>query len=993
MAPSPLRSATGGLFTIGGSLRTTAPTAGDAAVLQTFTITNTEGAATSPGLVRVPIHFKDGDMPSGSIPQVEIQGGAEITDIQFSSRATWNSGALKRCVCYFRDSTFTAAQTRTYDVSAQTGSFNDTPAFTTTDVSNEADLKVLFSNVRTADELQEGQFANFAVVSGDATVTVSYTAHGRSVGDSFIKWRGNITNQGGLPFKGRLFTVDTVDVNSFTFEHPDGTANATENDGGSDTFIWFPVAVNNHEAVFNDGLLANTRLDLAESGPIACTWIMTQMMKDSVTTSLSNTMSLRWLITAYNDGTDTINGNLEYLAMPLNATRNVAGIAEWNYTAKLQDDITVKETYTEVAHMARSSWATVRMDNDDQHGKSHWLVPSQMPTLIAVHDAEYMENAFIVPPFPLIGASIPANDVATYVPSDNLGFRDDTDASGGYNGRTPLNEEDTTCLLKGDAQSWRAARVNAYHAAHFPCVLREPASDTCISYILRPKASEEYNFEADGMEAPTDDYWGGRVTAVSSEGTWDNDTAGMNNGSHQVSPAFGQWLLTGELVFLEMLMNTAMKSAHNTGFNRNLINEPIASRASAWSIPSTQWSGIVAGRSLANWRYIGWQSLAIGHCAGTIPDAHPQGNYWRKVNEHQGDMFQASYDVLPQVWKDVGMFISVDNSSKSGHRYFFDLMNGVSFAYVHMLTEDPGYDTMANAFARYVKAKFQMNHSAMGRYNSCERVDPEDLNPSTSPPHTPANMFADIQDDCYVIGNDDDLYIKSPNNKNWEADDKIIAMSYNGEQNSRVVLIELPVATEKHIISSTGTFVVKLSDTQGGGAIDLPTQSFPAITSITQADPVVITFASDPGIADNKEFTIENILGMTELNTSIANEDEWWRANNPSAGAPWTIEVQYKPGSSWTNLDGTGFTAYTSGGDIATERLCFQVQWAGENTSGTNPSPGGYAVMAAMLMRMRHNGGDADLDDALMTELNTYISAEDYTAGGNDLQYASRDLT
>ena len=74
------------------------------------------------------------------------------------------------------------------------------------------------------------------------------------------------------------------------------------------------------------------------------------------------------------------------------------------------------------------------------------------------------------------------------------------------------------------------------------------------------------------------------------------------------------------------------------------------------------------------------------------------------------------------------------------------------------------------------------------------------------------------------------------------------------------------------------------------------------ITGATQADPVVITSASH-GFSDGDEVTIENVVGMTDLNGNTYQV---------ASSATDTFELQDLDGN---DIDGTGFSAYVSAGD------------------------------------------------------------------------------
>ncbi len=70
-----------------------------------------------------------------------------------------------------------------------------------------------------------------------------------------------------------------------------------------------------------------------------------------------------------------------------------------------------------------------------------------------------------------------------------------------------------------------------------------------------------------------------------------------------------------------------------------------------------------------------------------------------------------------------------------------------------------------------------------------------------------------------------------------------------------------------------------------------------AITGVTQANPGVVTTATDMGLLDGAVVTITGVVGMTEINTQVV-------IHNPSGN---TFEL---------SVDTSGFGAYTSGGIV-----------------------------------------------------------------------------
>jgi hypothetical protein len=77
-----------------------------------------------------------------------------------------------------------------------------------------------------------------------------------------------------------------------------------------------------------------------------------------------------------------------------------------------------------------------------------------------------------------------------------------------------------------------------------------------------------------------------------------------------------------------------------------------------------------------------------------------------------------------------------------------------------------------------------------------------------------------------------------------------------------------------------------------------------AITGATQADPVVVTTSGAHGYSNGQDVYISGVVGMTQLN------GRWFKCANVTST---TFELQTIHG---TDVDGTGYTAYTSGGTV-----------------------------------------------------------------------------
>lgn len=86
------------------------------------------------------------------------------------------------------------------------------------------------------------------------------------------------------------------------------------------------------------------------------------------------------------------------------------------------------------------------------------------------------------------------------------------------------------------------------------------------------------------------------------------------------------------------------------------------------------------------------------------------------------------------------------------------------------------------------------------------------------------------------------------------------------------------------------------------------------ITGATQADPVVVTTASPHGGVNGGFVDIEDVVGMTELNGSALDPVQTTRRFKIANVGASTMELQDFETS--VDIDGTGFAAYVSGGEV-----------------------------------------------------------------------------
>ncbi len=113
-------------------------------------------------------------------------------------------------------------------------------------------------------------------------------------------------------------------------------------------------------------------------------------------------------------------------------------------------------------------------------------------------------------------------------------------------------------------------------------------------------------------------------------------------------------------------------------------------------------------------------------------------------------------------------------------------------------------------------------------------------------------------------------------------------------------LVEFEFKTSDSYVLEFGDFYMRVIRNDGH-----VTEADVAITGATQANPVVITAASH-GYTDGDEVYISSVGGMTEL-----NQNRYYINNSTTNTFELTDQV------TGTNIDGTGFSAYTSGGTSA----------------------------------------------------------------------------
>jgi len=143
-------------------------------IVQTFSLTNWNGAGTSVGYARQGVPFKKGDVPAGT--GLEVRRGSTVINAQFDERSTWNDGSLKHAVMHLRDTTYSASEARTYDVwSMPSTAFSNIGIKSLTDITGAHDFKVAFTLLKET-AWGDGSDTDITTV-GSGSFTAAFNTH------------------------------------------------------------------------------------------------------------------------------------------------------------------------------------------------------------------------------------------------------------------------------------------------------------------------------------------------------------------------------------------------------------------------------------------------------------------------------------------------------------------------------------------------------------------------------------------------------------------------------------------------------------------------------------------------------------------------------------------------------------------------------------------------------------------------------------------------
>lgn len=450
-------------------------------------------------------------------------------------------------------------------------------------------------------------------------------------------------------------------------------------------------AISDMTASFDTMAATATRVTKYEEGPVCDSWLVWGLPTGT------NHLVVEWEVTAWKDVAGAIV-EIEYCAVPSQYFWSIAGKEKLTYTATLKSAGSTVQAYAGVQHVYRAQWATVRMQNDAQHGMRHWL--TACPSLLYKPDkTHWVATRWAVgalDPTQTTWTNPYTGNSLTYVPGSAQSHRSGIDVGGAYAGRGVITNPDSIAFLTQNATDVRIARVSAFAGLHIPYHYRsnelrtrpgDGSADTAatiIPIILQDQRgaatpTSYYDFTADGMPAAQHaSGWSGssatfKAGYVTPAGDLTQTSGGTTwvlsgDATHAVSYSFFMYLLEGERHFMQATLDLAMNLAHQRlastfGYN-GVYPVHVMYGTGFGGAPTTAWTGIAIGNNQGgNERGNGWAALILGHAYATVPDNDVQAACFRKYHDHNMLFMGNSYGFMPQAQKDAGGYQAVVNGT------------------------------------------------------------------------------------------------------------------------------------------------------------------------------------------------------------------------------------------------------------------------------------------------------------------------------------------
>lgn len=327
------------------------------------------------------------------------------------------------------------------------------------------------------------------------------------------------------------------------------------------------------------------------------------------------------------------------------------------YDATVKVGSTTIDTRTSLSHACHCRWASLRPDNDAQHGRKHWVAESvAMPTLrveYSLASRKKMARAGYLPPFDW-SLTPEARAAFTYVPLGANGHRAAIGSGGGYAGRGAVSILDGEAMVLQSADSWRCARVAAqaglsvyFHAFDHRVIDDEPGMRLIPQPFTTQLGAKSYSQLGDEIaHGRAASGW----TLLADTATGGTGSFSAYDTAHHCNYSGMMAFIEGERYLFDAVLSSyemAMSNIDNNSFGHNpeRIYYQYPARQAAFSIPSTKYGTMpyVYGQP----RMEGWSINAMFWAWGLCEDDDPHREYIQNALINLSQWYKDSYDYFP----------------------------------------------------------------------------------------------------------------------------------------------------------------------------------------------------------------------------------------------------------------------------------------------------------------------------------------------------------
>lgn len=690
------------------------------------------------------------------------------------------------------------------------------------------------------------------------------------------------------------------------------------------------------EANFNTHAAVATRTDKYMSGAVVDAWEVWGMFKAGSTDHLH--LKAFHYAKRYKDnsGNTVALGYLPVLELNWWTDRGVANSKErFTYDASLFNGAVLVQNYGAIEHVYHSHWAMVRMTNDDQHATMHWFGANR-PTLHYRPNRQYWISTGMVPPVKLDTTygmpSGPASST-TYIPGSSFANNSDIQATGGYNGRGIIPNNDLIAFARQTPTDTRTSRVMAFTGLHIPMHRRssdtrqrpsnaingaDASSDianTIVANIYQDERSGStpsnyYDFTAQGMPAPYHAFtligtldFDQPVGGTTSGGTtWFN----AGNVAHCVAYSYFNALYEGERYMIRDCADRAAQAIQEIN-NNDHAGRPV----STWYDPaqsgryppsgiaypgatSAQWSGVFLRMDNPQaTRELAWRTMLLIAGYTLCPAEDPQWYVLDRANQVNAKFIATDFALIPSQIKGFSIPYTTQPSP------WMDAFEVMAFYTAYERTRDTNWLVPAHHIADEFTSHPNTNMIGMaGTYWALWRPSegfPDGVWQSGTNDAFGDGLAYDLRINCTIDATTDIVTITRYYGMPWSLGDPFY-ISDRGQVNTTVPS-ELQLGTIYYAVPQTGD-QIKLSTTSDGLNIVNFTNSYsnvsfgcrPQLANTASARTSSWTDEGQ-GVIAMAAYAMAYRNGQT--NTSQAGMDKYnnyWRANtNLSGKAVWNL--------------------------------------------------------------------------------------------------------